>query len=513
MTLQRELGRLVEAEIVYQRGLPPQSIYIFKHALIQDAAYQSLLKSTRQQYHQRIAQVLEAQFLETTEGQPELLAHHYTEAGLPAQAVPYWHRAAQRAAERSAHVEALAHLRQGLELLKTLPETPQRLQREVDLLIAMGASLLAVKGYAAAEVRETYTYAQQLCHHLEDPYQLFPVLRGLHMHYHVRAELQTAHTLGAQLLALAQQIQDAAMLVAAHRALGVTLYQLGAVAAAYTHLAQGIVLYDSQQHRTAALLYGDDSGVVCHSFAALSLWILGDPAQGLVRSQEAVTLAQQCAHPLSLSFVLTFTAVFHQLRREGRATQERAEATIVLATEQGFPLWVAVGSVLRGWTLAQQREAQEGIKQMHQGLRAHRGIGAELLRPYFLALLADVHGTLGEPEAGLTALAEALTLAETTGERWYESEIHRLKGALLLQQNSNNQAEAEHCFHQAIVGAQNQQAKAWELRAAASLARLWQQQGKRQEAYDLLAPVYGWFTEGLDTADLQEAKALLEALA
>ena len=218
---------------------------------------------------------METQFPETAEAQPELLAHHCTEAGLIEQAVGYWHKAGQRASERSAHVEAIRHLIKGLELLKTLPETPQRLQREVDLLIAMGASLLAAKGYAAAEVRETYTYAQQLCQHLEDPYQLFPVLRGLHMHYHVRAELQTAHTLGEQLLALAQQVQDAAMLVAAHRALGVTLYQLGAVASAHTHFTQGIALYDSQQHRASAFLYGDDAGVVCHSFAAWTLWILG----------------------------------------------------------------------------------------------------------------------------------------------------------------------------------------------------------------------------------------------
>jgi TOMM system kinase/cyclase fusion protein len=512
-TLQRELRRLVEAEIVYQRGVLPQSTYVFKHALIQDAAYQSLLKSTRQHYHQRIAQVLEFQFPETAETQPELLAHHYTEAGLTEKAVHYWYHTGQSAIQRSAHVEALAHLRQGLALLQMLPETPERTRREVDMLIALGASLLATKGQAAREVGQTYTRARQLCEPLEDPYQLFPVLRGLHIYYHVRAELQTAHTLGEQLLTLAQQVQDAAMLVAAHRALGVTLYQLGAVASAHTHLAQGIALYDSQQHRAAALLYGDDSGVVCHSFAALTLWIRGYPEQGLVRSQEAVTLAQQCAHPLSLSFVLTFTAVFHQLRREGRATQERAEATIVLATEQGFPLWVAVGSILCGWTLAQQGEAQEGIKQMHQGLRAHRGIGAELLRPYFLALLADVHGTLGEPEAGLTALAEALTLAETTGERWYESEMHRLKGELLLQQSLDHQVEAEGCFHKALDIARSQQAKSLELRAAASLSRLWQQQGKRQEAYDLLAPVYHWFTEGFDTADLQSAKALLDELA
>src|SRR5262245_3437903 len=240
------------------------------------------------------------------------------------------------------------------------------------MYIALGASLMATKGYTAPEVRETYTSAQQLCQHLDDPHQLFPVLRGLHMYYHVRAELQTAHTLGEQLLALAQQAQDAAMLVAAHRALGVTLYQLGAVASAHTHLAQGIALYDSQQHRAAAFLYGEDSGVVCHSFAALSLWILGYPDQALAQSQEAVTLAQQSAHTFSRGFVLTFTTVFHQLRRELPATQEHAEAAIVLAKEQGFRLWVAVGSVLRGWTLAQRGAGQEGVAQMHQGLRAHR---------------------------------------------------------------------------------------------------------------------------------------------
>jgi predicted ATPase len=511
-TLQRELGRLVNAELVYQRGVSPQATYVFKHALIQDAAYASLLKSTRQHYHQRIGQVLEEEFVEIAEAQPELLAYHCTEAGLTEKAVHYWHTAGQKVSERSAHVEAIAHLRQGLELLQTLPETAERTQREVDLLITLGASLLATKGYAGPEVVQTYTEARQLCQHLEDSYQLFPVLRGLHIYYHVRAELQTAQALGEQLLTLAQQVHDAAMLVAAHRALGVTLFQLGALTSAQTHFAQGMALYAPQQHRAAAFLYGDDSGVVCHSFAALTLWKLGYPDQGLARSQEAVTLAQQCAHPLSLSFVLTFTAVFHQFRREGRATQERAEATIVLATEQGFPLWVAVGSVLRGWTLAQQGAAQEGIAQMHQGLRAHRGTGAELLRPYFLTLLADVHGTLGEPEAGLSALAEALTLAETTGEQGYESEIHRLKGALLLQQHSNNRAEAENCFQQAITIAQNQQAKSLELRVAMSLSRLWHQHGKRQDAHDLLAPVYHWFTEGFDTADLIDAKALLHEL-
>jgi predicted ATPase len=302
------------------------------------------------------------------------------------------------------------------------------------------------------------------------------------------------------------------MLCAAHRVLGTTSFVLGAVATAHIHFRQGIQLYDSQQHRASAFLYGDDAGVVCHNFAALTLWILGYPDPGLARSQEAVTLARQIAHPYSLAFALSFAAMFHQFRREGSAAQECAEASINLATEQGFPHWMAFGSMLRGWALAQQGQAKEGIAQITQGLMTYRATGAETLRPYFLALLAEAHSLIGQPEAGLMALAEALTLAETTRERWYEPELYRLKGELLLQQSLDNQAEAETCFQHAIVIAQNQQAKSLELRTATSLARLWDQQGNRQEARDLLAPVYHWFTEGFDTADLKDAKALLEAL-
>jgi class 3 adenylate cyclase/predicted ATPase len=510
--LQHELGRLVEAEIVYQRGVPPQARYTFKHALIQDAAAQSLLKSTRQHYHQQIAQVVESQFPETAEAEPELLAHHCTEAGLIAQAVVYWQKAGQSAVQRSAHVEAISHLRQGLALLQTLPDTPQRLQREVDLLIAMGASLLATKGSAAPEVGETYTYTRQLCEHLEDPHQRCTVLRGLWNYYLVRAELQTAYTLGEQLLTLAQQVQDSALLVAAHRALGVTLYHLGAPASALTHYTQGMALYAPQQHHAAAFLYGDNAGVVCHIHAAWTLWYLGYPDQGLVQSQEAVTLAQQSANLYSLTQSLSFAAFFHQFRREVRATQERAEASISVATDQGFPHWRARGSVLCGWALAVQGQAQAGIEQIHQGLTAYRATGAEIARPYLLALLAEAHGTLGEPEAGLTVLVEALTLANNTGERWYAPELYRLKGALLLQQSLDHHADVESCFHHALAIARTQQSKSFELRTATSLARLWQQQGKRKEAHDLLAPVYGWFTEGFDTLDLQESKALLDEL-
>ena len=511
-TLQRELSRLVEAEIVYQRGLPPHATYFFKHALIQDAAYASLLKSTRQQYHQRIAQVLEAQFPETVAHQPELLAHHCTEAGLIAQAVGYWHQAGQSAIQRSAHVEAIGHLRQGLALLETLPETPQRLQREVDMLITLGASLRATKGFAAPEVGQTYSRARQLCQDLEEPHQLFTVLRGLWSYYSNRAELQTAHALAAQLLTLAQPSHDPVMLLAAHRALGTTFLFLGEPASALRYLTQGIILYDPQQHRSSVFLYGDDAGVVCHSFAAWALWFLGYPEQGLARNDEAVTLAQQSKHPISLAYALIYAAIYHQLRREVHAAQERVETAISLATEQGFPYWVALGSLMRGWALAHQGQAQEGIEQINQGLIAWRATGTEISRPYFLALLAEAHGVMGQPEAGLTVLAEALALTDAMRGRWYEPDLYHLKGELLLQLSSDNQAEAENCFQQAIAIAQNQQAKSLELRAATSLSRLWQQQGKRQEAHDLFTPVYGWFTEGFDTADLIEAKALLDVL-
>jgi class 3 adenylate cyclase/predicted ATPase/energy-coupling factor transporter ATP-binding protein EcfA2 len=512
-TLQRELGRLVEAELVYQRGLPPQATYTFKHALIQDAAYESLLKSTRQQYHQRIAQVLEAQFPETAQAQPELLAYHYTEAGLIVQAIGYWQKAGQSAVQRSAHVEAISHLTKGLALLQTLPETPERTQCAMDMHIALGASLIATKGYAAPEVGQTYTRARHLCQHLDDVHQRFPVLRGLWNYYFVRADFQSAYDLGEQLLTLVQQVHDPAMRIAAYRAFGSTLLMLGALAAAHTRFAQGIALYDPTQHRASAFRYGDDAGIVCRSRLAWALWCLGYPDQGLTQSQEALTLAQQSMYAYTLAHTWCAAATSQQFRREVPAVQERAEAAISLAEEQGFLYCMAQGAMLRGWMLAQQGQAEEGIEQFAQGLRDYRATGAEVMQPYFLALLAEAHATLGEPEAGLRVLTEALTRVDTTGERWYESELYRLKGALLMQQSSDYQAEAETCFQHALEIARSQQAKSFELRTATSLARLWQSQGKRQEAHALLAPVYDWFTEGFDTADLQDAKALLEELA
>ena len=303
------------------------------------------------------------------------------------------------------------------------------------------------------------------------------------------------------------------MLCAAHRALGTTSFVLGAVTTAHTHYREGIQLYDSPQRRASTGLYGEDAGVICRSQGAWALWCLGFLDQGRAQNDEAVTLAQQRAHPFSLSVAFVAAAMFHQLRREVRCTQGRAAAAIRLAKEQGFPHWMAHSSMLHGWALALQGQGKEGIEQLHQGMRAWHATGAEILRPYFLALLAEAYGTIGQPETGLPVLTEALTLVDTTGERWDEPELYRLKGELLLQQHADNQADAETCFHHALALAQNQAAKSWELRAATSLARLWQQQGKCQAAHGLLAPVYYWFTEGFDTADLKDAQTLLEELA
>ena len=475
-------------------------------------AYESLLTTRRQALHAAAGQALEMLYAPRLEEAYERLAYHYARTDNVAKAVAYLTRVAEKAARHSAHVEAISHLTQALELLQRLPATPERNQQELPLHLALGASLIATKGYAAPEVEQTYAHARQLCQHLDDPQQLFPVLHGLRNYYNARAEYQTARALGEQLLTLAQQAQDPTLLLVAHRALGVTLFYLGVVATAHTHCVQGMALYDPQQHRAAAFLHGEDAGVICRSYAAWTLWYLGYPAQGLARNDEAVTLAQQSTNPYSLAYAMSWAAVFHQYCREGRAAQERAEAAISLATEQGFPLWRAAGSILRGWALAQQGQAREGSEQIRQGLLAFRATGSELLRPYWLALLAEAYGAMGQAAAGLPALAEALTLVDATGECWYEPELHRLKGALLLQQSADHQAAAQACFQHALDVARALQAKSLELRAATSLARLWQQQGQRHAARRLLSDVYTWFTEGFDMADVQEARVLLEEL-
>jgi len=486
---------------------------MFKHALIQDAAYASLLKRTRQQYHQQIAQMLEAEFPETVEAEPELVAHHYKEAGLNEQAVGYYHQAGKRATQRSAHVEAINHLTKGLEVLMTLPDTVERARQELDMQITLGPVLMAVKGQSSPDTQRAYARARELCQQVGETPQLFPVLHGLWRFYMVRAELQTTRELAEQFFSMARRAQDTALLLEAHRVMGQTMYWLGEMAVAREHFEQGMALYNPQKHRSHAFLYGQDPAVICRGFSAWIIWMLGYPDHALHGINEALTLAQELDHPFSLALALHFTAFLRQFRQEAQAVQERAEALMALSTEKGFPFWLAHGTILRGWALTAQGAGAEGIAQMHQGLVAYRGTGAELQRLYFLGLLAEAYGKVGQIEEGLTVLNAALDTVNKTGERYWEAELYRRKGELLLIQQGQKMGEAEECFRQALHIACRQQAKSLELRVAMSLSRVWRQQGKRDEARQMLADIYGWFTEGFDTADLLEAKTLLEELA
>jgi class 3 adenylate cyclase/predicted ATPase len=512
VTLQHALARLVEAELLYQRGMPPQATYIFKHALIQETAYQALLKSTRQQYHQRIAQVLTTRFADIAETQPELLAHHYTEAGLNEQAIPYWQRAGQQALQRSANLEAVQHLTKGLELLSALPETPTRDQQEIDLQVALGPALMATKGWAVPAVEQTYARARVLCQQVGETPQLFPTLRGLCWFYFTRGVLPTARELGEQLYRLAQRQAAPMPRLEAHDALGGTLFFQGEYAAARTHLEQGIALTDPAMQRALALRHQVVSGVWCPAVAAHALWCLGFPEQAVRRSQEAVALARTLAHPQSLVVAQFFAAYLHHRRREVPEMLAQTEAFLALATEQGLPLHMGYGAVWRGWVLAMQGQGEVGLAQMHQGMAAVLATGMELSRPLCLLLLAEAAGHINQVAEGLRLLTEAGAVMEESGRGEMLTEAYRLQGELLLRQAVPDTAQAEVCFQQALAIARQQQAKSWELRAAMSLSRLWQRQGKRNTAHELLAPVYGWFTEGFDTADLQEATTLLEEL-
>ncbi len=434
--LQQGLHQLVAAELLYQRGAPPHSVYLFKHALIQDTAYQSLLKSRRQQLHQQIAQRLETRFPETKENQPELLAHHYTEAGLISQAIPYWQQAGQRAVERSAYVEAINHLTKGLEVLKTLPDTLDRAQQELALQLTLGPSLLAAKGWTVTEVGQAYTRACELSQLVGDTSQLFPALWGRWAFYYMRNELQKAHALVEDIFNLVQSRQDETPGPVVHMALGYTSYSLGKITTAHEHFEQGAMLYNRNHHSLAISYGGTDPGIMCLSLGTWALWMLGYPDQAQEKSRAMITLGQQLSHPHSLTWALCFAAELHYFRRDKKGAQEQAEAAATLSIEQGFPFWLERVTITKGWVAAEQGQGEDGVAQTRQGLTAYRARGAEMWRPHFMAMLAEAHEKVGRIEEGLGVLAEALEMVQSTGLRYYEAELYRLKGELLLAQAS-----------------------------------------------------------------------------
>jgi predicted ATPase len=380
------------------------------------------------------------------------------------------------------------------------------------LHITLGAALLMTKGHAAPEVERAYAQAYTLCQQVGETPALVPVLLGLVRFYGTRAQFHTARELADTLLRLAHRAQDPSLAVIAHQARGAIWLATGVLPAARRHFEEGLARYTPDQHRAPVFRSGNDSGVVCYAYNALTLWLLGYPGQAMAHIHEALALARALSHPFSLAFAWCWAAMVSQMRRDVPAAYEQAEAAVTLSTEHGFPGWTALSTLVRGWALAMQGHGEAGILQGQQRFAAFRATGAALFVPYCCAVLADVSAHLGCTADGLQALAEAHTFVEQHEERWWEVEVARLRGVLLLRQTGTPQEEAETWLQRALDVARRQEAKSLELRAAMSLARLWQQQGKRTAAYDLLAPIYGWFTEGFDTVDLQEAKALLDEL-
>ena len=508
--LRRGLESLQSAEFLHETGLYPDLAYTFRHALTHEVTYGTLLPDRRKTLHARIAGAIERFYPERLAEQPELLAHHYTEAGLPVQALPHWQRAGQRAMQRSAYAEAIAHLRRGLAVLATLPEMPAHLHQELDLQVALGAALMATQGYASPDVERTHARAHELCQQVGDTPRLFQALRALSLYYLTRGMAHTASDLGLLLLRHAEAQPDPAPRLVAHHSMGMVLCFRGEPAEARTHHTHAVALHRSQEHQALAGSYGVDVGVLSHCWLAWEQWLLGFPDRAVQEGRLARTLAQEAAQPWCVWMTLFWSAVLHQWRRETTIVSELMAAVMRLGTEQGFTLWSAWGRLVQGWALALQGQGQQGVVTIREGLAAELATGSRSWQAYGLGLLAEAHGHGGHPDEGLAALAEARAVLEATGVRFYAAELHRLQGALLLRRPAADVAQAEECFQRALDVARRQGARSWELRAAVSLGRLWEQQGKRGEALALLSPIYGWFTEGFDTADLQEAKGLLE---
>jgi predicted ATPase len=520
--------------------------YAFLHAVYQTVWHEQVSPARLQEWHRRIGERKEVAYGERVGEIAAALAVHFEQGRQYDKEVQYLQQAAGIALRRSANPEAIHYLQQALATLQALPDTPERVRQELSLQVTLGTPLMMMKGYAAPEVERVYARARALCQQVKEPSHLFPVLYALWRFYVLRADFRTAYEQSEQFLRLAQSIQDSGCLFMAHMTQEVTLVFRGEFAPAHAHLKQGMTFYDPQQHRAFISLYGDDPKVTCLSHGAWALWYLGYPDQALKSMHEALILAQDLSYPFILALALSCTAQLHVYRREGQAAQERAEALIALANEHRFPHFLAYGSILRGGALAEQGRGEEGIMQIRQGLTTCQAIGQELGGSYFLALLAEACSVAGQVKEGLLVLAEALEAAHKTGECLHEAELYRLKGELTLQAANQKakgkrqkskitdprplipdpQGEAEACFLKAIDIARKQQAKSLELRAAMSLTRLRQRQaqdhatrntlnGSRAllaEAHTMLSEIYNWFTEGFDTRDLQEAKALIEEL-
>ena len=524
--LEGYLSELKERDLVYEERTVPEVEYAFKHVLTQEATYQSILERRRRGFHKQVAEGIENLYGEQIEEHLEELAYHYSKSDEVGKAVGYLLKAGGKAARNFANEAAIDHFQKGLELLKTLPEGPEKTQGELDFQIALGLALILTKGHSSPEVGRTYTRARELCSQVGESPQLFHVLLGLRRFYFVNGEIQTAKELGEQLIALAGSLQDPIFLARAHLMLAETLFHSGDFVLVREHCEQGIAYFDPEQGRSHLHLFGNDTGGMCQTTMAMNLWCLGYPDQALKRSREALHGTRELSHPFSLGTTLTNVVFLDLLCREGRAAQEKSEEMIEFSRNHGFTFLEVGGANLQGGTLIEQGKPEEGIVQLRQGIATSNAIGFKLELPFLLGLLANGYKGVGQVEEGLRVVAEALTTVEKTGERMFEAELYRLKGELLLSKGAGGQgsrggkptshplnlSSPEECFRKALEIARSQKAKSFELRAAMSLSRLWDEQGRREEARKLLGDIYGWFTEGFETKDLIEAKELLDEL-
>jgi DNA-binding winged helix-turn-helix (wHTH) protein/predicted ATPase len=517
--------------------------YAFIHALYRNVLYDRISIGHRVGLHLRIADLLERAHGQRAGEIAGELAMHFERSRDLERAVRYRSQAADAALRQHGYREAADHSTRAIELLAELPEAPERIQQELTLHTLRGAALIAT-GWAAPEVARTYARARELCTRAGVTPELFPVLNGLFGFYVTRAELGVARELAEQLSMMAKTTDDTGVLLGAHNAAGMASFYGGDFVAALAHLEQGIEVYDPERHnpnRSPAFWGGHDAGVSCAVHAAFALWVLGHPDRAAARMQQALTWARSISHPFTLAFACHFAAAFHQCRREVPAVRELGEAGITQSTEHGFELLLCIGAVHRGWLLCEEGRGEEGAAEIRSGLAAYREKGAGFGLPTFLALLAEAYEKLERPAEGLSVVAEALAMGEDTGSLYWDAELQRLKGALTLQSGAKGrhpasqlgeqrersgadprtarespspaEREAESCFIAAIDIARRRKAKSFELRAAMSLSRLWAAQGRAGEAHASLSGIYDWFTEGLDTPDLRDARALLEQLA
>lgn len=504
--LQRELNRLVDAELLYRRGLPPRARYLFKHGLIQDAAYESLLRSHRQEFHGRIAEALERRFPDIAEGQPELVAHHATEAGRVADAINWWHRAGQKALRGSGHQEAVGHLTRALELLESLPENAERDQREIGLRVSLGVAAGSATSFSEPEVQRSFERARDLCGRVGQTPQLFPALRGLYIFYVLTGKPRTARETAQQLLNLADAGSDPVHLVSAHQAMGFTAMVLGDLPQARIYLESGIEHYDREQARSAPILAGPQPGVESLGNLAWVLWFLGHPDQALERSRQMLEEARELAQPFSLACALFFAGELRSFRREPEAVREHNEELLAISTQQGFPYWLTMATAQRGWLHMQDGRTEEAIADIRAGAK----FGGLRRDPHVYAFLADAYRAQGRIAEALAALSESADMVDA-GQTLYQAELHRLRGELLAGQGAED-SEVEDQLGCALGVARLQSSRSLELRAATSLARHWTARGRKAEAREVLEPVYSGFTEGLETPDLVEARELLKGL-